>query len=386
MASVSADGGAGDDTIQSISLGNVTLSGGDGNDSIYSHGSEYSTTVNGGAGDDTIKVSGVGCQVSVGEGNDVIEGFNATSTLSIAGTTKYTRSTVGSDVVFTFAGDNSVTLKDAATLSVNVEGGIDADKFLTVNDKTKSPFTLAAGIEVVNGIRRTTPIQIMGNALDNSIRGGRDSDKINGMNGNDTIRSGYGDDSILGGNGSDVLYGDSGNDSLSGGGDDDSLYGGSGNDTLNGNNGDDYLSGSMGIDLLRGGYGNDSLSGGVGDDSLFGDAGNDSLTGGSGDDSLWGGSGNDTLNGGSGDDLLWGDAGADTFLYVVGGGNDTINAFANDDLLKIIGAFTASVSGNDMYLRVGSTDKALTLHNFTASTFNINGDDYRISNNQLVRK
>ncbi len=69
--------------------------------------------------------------------------------------------------------------------------------------------------------------------------------------------------------------GNAGNDTLDGGDDSDDLYGGAGVDTLVGGRGEDNL---------YGGDGNDIPNGGIQDDFLDGDAGADAMTGGSGSD------------------------------------------------------------------------------------------------------
>ena len=71
-----------------------------------------------------------------------------------------------------------------------------------------------------------------------------------------------------------------------------------------------------------------------------------------------------------------------------GDGKDVIYGFDNNDMLKITGAFSASYkkSNDAIYFKVGSTKNAITLKNFDAITFNINGKDYTISGKKLVRK
>ena len=133
---------------------------------------------------------------------------------------------------------------------------------------------------------------------------------------------------------------------------DNSIFGGSKNDTLYGKNGADYLVGNAGADKL---YGQN------------------------GDDTLWGGIGNDTL---------WGGAGADVFIYNAGEGKDVISGFDNNDLLQITGNWTAAYneSANTIAFKVGSTASAITLKNFTATTFNVSGTDYQIKNGAFVKK
>ena len=92
-----------------------------------------------------------------------------------------------------------------------------------------------------------------------------------------------------------------------------------------------------------------------------------------------------TLNGGGGKDSLWGGDGSDTFIYSSGGGNDVIYNFGNEDALQIVGTFTASVVGEDVTFKVGSTANAVTLKDFTAEEFIVNGDTYRINGNNFVK-
>ena len=114
------------------------------------------------------------------------------------------------------------------------------------------------------------------------------------------------------------------------------------------------------------------------------------MKGGAGNDSLSGGDGADTLSGGAGDDKLygWGDTGKDTFIYASDEGKDVIYGFENNDLLKITGAFsgTYSKSKGEVYFEVGTTSKAITLSDFSATSFNVNGTNYKISGTKLVKK
>ena len=139
------------------------------------------------------------------------------------------------------------------------------------------------------------------------------------------------------------------------------------------------ITGGSKNDTIYGGKGNDSILGNAGNDKLYGQAGNDKIYGGKGADSLWGGIGNDTLTGG---------AGADTFIYNNGEGKDVITDFGDDDLLQITGTFSATYneSKNTIAFKVGTTSNAITLKNFTASTFNINGDIYAISGKKLIKQ
>lgn len=148
------------------------------------------------------------------------------------------------------------------------------------------------------------------------------------------------------------------------------------------------ITGNSLANTIKGGSKNDSLYGGKGNDSILGNTGNDKLYGQSGNDILKGGAGNDSLWGGAGNDSLWGDTGKDTFIYASDEGKDVIYGFENNDLLKITGAFsgTYSKSKGEVYFEVDTTSKAITLSNFSATSFNVNGTNYKISGTKLVKK
>lgn len=280
----------------------VSIVGGKGNDSIYNNDGEY-VTIAGGAGNDVITNSGakVVFNYANGDGLDKISGFNATSTLSIAGG-NFSTTKSGKNIVVT-VGKGKVTLTGAASLKkLNI---VKADSTRAdLNDKSKATVTLATAIKTADASSRTKDIKITGNALANVINGGK---------------------------------------------------------------GDDTLSGGKGNDTLTGGKGNDLFIYSAGNDKLYGDTGND------------------TLRGGKGNDSLWGDKGADTFIYDSGDGQDIIYDFANNDLLQITSTFsgTYNKSKKEVYFKVGSTKNALTLKNFSATTFNVNGTDYKISGSKL---
>ena len=408
-------------------------------------GGKANDTLNGAGGNDTL-TGGDGKDIFVfGAGNDVITDYATGDKISL--TAAITKATVSdSNVVFAI-GENSLTVKNAKGKSLSLIDStgtsfstiVSGSTTLTVTDKTKSPVTVGSAIKTIDASKRTKAVKITGNALNNTIMGGAKNDSIYGGEGNDSILgskgndilsgdagndklfgnegndsiwggagndsiSGFsgndklygdaGDDSILGGAGADTLSGGKGDDKLYGGSDNDSLSGGAGNDTLLGEAGNDKLYGNEGNDSILGGKGNDTLSGYSGNDKLYGGDGNDSILGGAGKDylsgdagadKLYGGAGNDSLIGGKGNDSLWGDAGKDTFIYASGDGQDIIYGFDDDDMLKITGDFTASYSKSkkEIAFTVGKTESAITLKDFTATSFNINGKNYKISGKTL---
>ena len=99
-----------------------------------------------------------------------------------------------------------------------------------------------------------------------------------GEDGNDTLRGGKKDDNLDGGGGKDKLFGESGDDQLWGGSKDDKVNGGDGNDILYGQNGDDVLKGGKGKDYFKPGSGDDTMTGGKGRDVFELSGGRDIVT------------------------------------------------------------------------------------------------------------
>ena len=160
---------------------------------------------------------------------------------------------------------------------------------------------------------------LVGDALDNFMKGTRGDDWMDGGAGDDTLRGEAGNDEAYGGAGRDIIRGGAG---------DDVLHGQDGDDiVVSGDRGNDMVYGQDGDDVLRGGADNDFLDGGAGADRLVGDRGDDALQGGAGDDVLIGHFGDDFLIGGDGYDRLVGGDGADTFHVQGSQGVDVVADF-----------------------------------------------------------
>ena len=285
-ASVKIAGGSDNDTITNYGGSYVTIQAGAGNDLIknirtvdyrdYSQTTkQYETietifpervTISGGKGNDTIISDGskVLIKYTSGDGNDLIKGFNSTSTLSIAGGAYSTTKSGKNILVAVDAG--KITLQGAASLSaVNITG----TKALLVTNSTKSPVTVDAATKVIDASTRTKAVKITGNALANSI---------------------------------------------------------------------------------------------------------------------FGGSKNDTLIGGKGNDSLWGNGGADKFIYTAGDGNDIIFGFENKDTLTLDNlTFTTAYDKSKGTITFNVSGGSITLKDFTASTFHVNKDTYKISGSKLKK-
>ena len=265
---------------------------------------------------------------------------------------------------------------------VSNEGGY---SFALSGDFQNKTFTGTANTDEIKN--SGSNLVILGGAGNDILRGGNDADTLSGGADNDKLFGNAGNDSLSGGDGNDTLSGSYGDDKLLGGAGNDSLSGCSGNDTLSGGDGNDKLLGGSGNDSLSGGDGNDTLSGYTGKDILLGGKGNDSLNGGSNNDTLYGGAGDDTLIGGVGNDSLWGDTGADTFIYSSGDGKDIIYGFESKDTLTLDGLdFTASYSKTKGTVTLKFNSGSITFKEFTATTFHINNDTYKISGSTLKKQ
>ena len=241
--------GDGADSITNTTATPSTLSGGDGNDSLAGgsgndklRGLKGVDTHAGGAGDDLIDARGDrGDVVSCGDGND----------------------TVMADAA------DSIAL-DCET----VDRGI-------VPPPPPGPPPPAPSAEAYLGPQETSTLapgacagDMVGTPGNDLLTGTPLGDNLLGLQGDDILKGGLGDDCVFGGLGSDRLSGAQGDDRLFG------------DDSRRGVGGDDRISGNAGDDLLVGGSGNDRLSGGAGEDRLTGGPDRNRLLGGSGNDRL----------------------------------------------------------------------------------------------------
>ena len=130
--------------------------------------------------------------------------------------------------------------------------------------------------------------------------------------------------------------------------------------------------------MIDGGAGNDSIENHGYKVKISGGAGNDSLVSGGGNNSLWGGKGNDTLLSGYGD----------VFIYAKGDGKDIIFGFDDNDTLTLdnLEFTSASYSKSKGTVTLKLDGGSITLKDFTAETFHINDDTYKISDSKFVKQ
>ena len=376
--SVTIAAGAGNDSIYNRG-DSVAISAGAGNDSIYNYDGD-NVSINAGAGDDSISLGSYSKNNLVvyktGDGNDIVEGFSVNDSIKIIGTTKFTGTVNGSDVILTI-GAGTITMKGAAEKKITFLNSKDEllveNVYLWDGSVVNTSVTLEADVTSFDMSSYTTKVDASKTSAGVRIYSSRSYRGDNLM-----ILGGAGNDTLEGRNGSDSLSGGAGNDYLSGYVGNDTLWGGAGNDTIYGNDG---------ADLLDGGTGNDTLDGGYGEDSLYGGAGADSLYGGYGNDSLWGGAGNDTLTGGNGYDV---------FVYKPNEGTDTITDYyyysdSGCDMLQILktdgsegGTFTDSnFSDNKLTLTIDGGGSVVFQNVNASGKFNINGTTYSIVGTKL---
>lgn len=161
--------------------GNVTLSGGSGNDRLI--GGSQNNVLNGNVGNDVL-VGGNGANtLNGGAGNDLLLGND------------------GSDLLYGQAGNDTL------------RGGNGDDRM--IGDEGRDILFGGSGSDLLNGGEGSDVLT--GESGDDSINGEAGNDAISGGEGNDILNGGLGSDTILGGSGDDVLRSGGGADYLSGG-------------------------------------------------------------------------------------------------------------------------------------------------------------------------
>ena len=344
LASLTVDGGAGNDTV----TGNADddqLRGGDGTDTLT--GGDGDDRILGDDGDDTI-AGGNGNDVLVwnpGDDSDVMDGDGGTDDVELNGGNgpeQFKATQSGARVIFERVSPGAFDLDVTADrLVLNGNGGddrMDSDPAVT----TAMLLNGGTGADTLQGGGGADLIQAGEDA--DTLTGGPGADRLVGDRGADTMNGGDGEDTTVwnNGDGSDVMNGDAGVDRVE-------VNGAAGNEVftvapnaarakfdrtsagafsldigsaealdLRSLAGDDTFTASPGTGALLAvtadaGAGNDALTGAEETDTFSGGPGNDTLTGGTGADALDGQDGDDTLRARDGQgDLARGGAGTDT--------------------------------------------------------------------------
>jgi Ca2+-binding RTX toxin-like protein len=346
------------DTTYSLSNFGTDL---DGSDGFVQNGHGYICIWDTG-GSDTITFTG---------GAGAIINLNA-ATLQTSALTGDLASVIN-DVALTsrIYGGLTATAQAEITDPTHTAGGF-FSSILAGNARAAGGFTIAHGAQIENGVGGAGADLIVGNELDNTLRGLGGADDVYGGAGRDLLDGGDGDDHMFGGLGDDTLTdsagqnylrGEEGDDSIAGGSGFDDANGNMGNDTIHGNGGDDYSVGGKDNDMLFGDAGNDIVWGNLGNDTLDGGDGNDQVRGGQGDDVVNGGAGNDFVSGDRGNDTITGGAGADNFHGSQDAGIDRVLDFnlAEGDRVQLDPGTTYTLSqvGADTVLDMGGGNQMI---------------------------
>ncbi|MET3432234.1 Ca2+-binding RTX toxin-like protein [Herbaspirillum seropedicae] len=336
------NGMAGNDSLSGGQLAD-TIDGGDGNDNLYGY-----------AGSDTL----IG-----GDGNDFLNGDAGEDTLSGGKGNDRLRGEAGNDTYFFNQGDGVDTISDGDY----VDGNLDT-------------LRLGAGINPSG-----TVIARVGNHL--TLTWGTDAVTL------EDYFSGtyYRIEKIVFDDGTTWAYSELASRLTQ--------TGTSGNEYWTGlRDQSNRMNGMAGNDSLSGGQLADTIDGGDGNDNLYGYAGSDTLIGGDGNDILNGDAGEDTLSGGKGNDRLRGEAGNDTYFFNQGDGVDTISDFDGRtglDTLTFGSGITSdrlgfSHVGNNLEISVlGTADKVIIENWYISSSYQVEristADNVTITNTALER-
>ncbi|MBQ4404563.1 MAG: hypothetical protein II857_09160, partial [Selenomonadaceae bacterium] len=128
-------------------------------------------------------------------------------------------------------------------------------------------------------------------------------------------------------------------------------------------------------------YANATIIGSKNSDTITARGKKISVDGGAGNDSIKIFGSATTLTGGAGNDSLWGSKYADKFIYA--DGEDVIFGFDDKDTLTLDALdFKSSYKNGVVTLKFD--DGSIALKDFTATTFHINNDTYKISGKKLA--
>ena len=391
-------------------------------------GGENNETLIGGKGNDTL-TGGTGSDVFVynsGDGNDLITDYSEEDIIQFTtGKAKVSKS--GKDVVFTL-GNGKITVTGGASKVityidakgehsypevVDINGA--GTKITLLENYIKDTFDVADyddGIKTIDASAVSHDLEITGNKLMNSIKGGAGNDTLWGDKGNDTLTGGNGSDvfAYSSGDGNDVItdYNEedkikimSGKVSVKKNGKDVVFTVGSGKITVTGaasktvtyidaNDKTNYFPTTPSSSIiwkdknktaiLRETYSKTTFTAADYNASIKTiDASsvthNIKITGNGKANQILGGYENDTIIGGKGNDTLQGGSGADVFVYSNGDGKDIILDYAEEDTVQIkSGTAKATTSGNDVVFTIGSGKiTVLGAANKTVSYIDANG-------------
>lgn len=309
-------GGAGNDTI-TVGAGTVSVDGGADDDTINTTSANLTSvdTIDGGAGNDTLALDAAVTSPAAGNRVTNVEYLSYSGTgaltqdLSVFGSTTVTKVTSASNaavvinnaavafntVVLSDAGADSLaydrangsdTITNASTVAFTYAGATTIGSVTANYEETITLSTVADTVLTVTDLAadqlKTLNISGLGNTtISNAITGANDS--LSAITTTQTGAATLKVDASL----STVNLTFTGGTST-------------GNNSITSGSGNDVMTAGTGALIAVLGAGADLATGGAGADNLSGDAGNDTLIGGSGADTLVGGTGADSIDGGTG--------------------------------------------------------------------------------------
>ena len=362
------------------------VDGGAGDDNFVLHG---------GKGDDFIKnVDGANLLITytTGDGNDYVNGFNATSTLRIGGgTSTYSSQVSGNDVIVT-VGEGKITLQGAANLSsVNIDGKAPETNSWKLNGTTATYGTSSKTLVTVKGVKSTESLSVSGKVVTVS-KASLNKKAV-------TISNGYtlklGDD-VKKSTSTAATWSLSNSTATYKSGKRTAGYklasnkisyvtasGGSTLATVKGVKYKPTLSGEV-VTLTTSNIGTAkkvSVSGNYTFNFSASDYKKTSITGTANADTIVINGTNLFISGGKGNDsLVSNSSGGNVFVYASGDGNDVITNFAASDKLSIKSSATYSVSGSDVVFTVGTGKITLKGASDKTFTYYVDGDKKTYSN------
>lgn len=280
-----------------------TVDGDSSNVTIVFNQDTIWTTVNAGDGNNIVATGGGNDQLVAGSGNDVLIGGAGNDTLTGGLGSNELYGGTGSDVYF-------VSTKNDTIVEYANEGVDSVATALTV-------YVLPNNVEGLYYTGGSVSFVGVGNAGDNTIRGGSGRDELYGYAGNDRLEDGGGvteqEDTLFGGTGDDTYV-----ISLKGASTKESA--GEGNDTV--------LT-TLGIYVLQANVENLTFTDNAAHDAGVGNELANVIRGGTGADAIYARDGDDTIYGGTGAaNTLLGQGGNDT--YYVQAVGDSVVEYANE--------------------------------------------------------
>ncbi len=417
-ASISADGGTGDDTIQNFGGNSATLLGGDGNDHLYNssldsaNGTKVfisgdagnddivnwgaSITADGGAGNDTINSAGNYSSLVGGAGADSIQNFGIGSTI-IGGD--------GADIIYNIKAlySGSILLNDSVGQNVLIDAGEGNDSIRNSSDggtiiggkgndtvsitgaDNTVVYRLNDGNDVIANTGANTTIKILNGdsaytystvASGANILlkvGNYQSTIIGNVNIDGVYMSGAyihtsNSNSLISGterNDYIYLYSNATNSTVIGGADNDTLRSEAAGTFIDGGADSDYI-------YLYSNATNSTILGGADNDTLRSEADGTFIDGGTGTDYiyLYNSANNSTIDAGTGNNVITAYSTGNTFLH--SGGNDLITGFgASDSLFLQAGSFTTSTINSNVIVNVAGGAGSITLNGAKGTALNI---------------